>query len=137
MSDDAIFQEERRLDQFYAVLFPLMFTIMGAGVLVFGFQVFFWLKMGEWPPISLADAFAFAGWEIPQTSWRGLQQLLNWLPLSMTLLAGPLILFPLFEAIGKDTRKQASFARSRKVKAEREARKLAEEASYDEAEAAS
>jgi len=62
--------------------------LSGAGV--FGWQVYSWLSTGDWKSVSLLDFMRWAGshpeWTETPTTWMGLWKLLNWIPLSVTLL---------------------------------------------------
>jgi hypothetical protein len=76
--------------------------IIGATV-IFAYQVFAFLKTGEWLPLSLISALSWAGvsWAASPTDWQGLHRLLNWAPLSLSLYFGsafPLLIGRWFES---------------------------------------
>ena len=41
-------------------------------------QSFEWLKVGSWPELSAADIWVGIGWQIPLSSWSGVQQVIDW-----------------------------------------------------------
>lgn len=53
-------------------------------ILSFGFllgaDVLVWLKTAAWPHVSAADALAVFGWSHPQSTWVGLQKILDAVP---------------------------------------------------------
>lgn len=60
---------------------------------VIGFQIFYWLKTGDWFPLSFVDALDYIGIDasgLKYTSdWRGLARAVLWvleLPLSLTII---------------------------------------------------
>jgi hypothetical protein len=76
--------------------------IVGA-TLVFAYQIFAFLKTGEWLPLSLVSALSWAGvsWAASPTEWQGLHRLLGWAPLSLSMYFGsalPILLANWFES---------------------------------------
>jgi len=64
-------------------------TTIIASLAVFLFQVYYWLKVGDWLPIPLQSAMQFVGLNFPSTSWLGIQKVYEYLygaPLSVCIL---------------------------------------------------
>lgn len=74
-----------------------------AGAITLGYQVYLWLKIGQWVPIPLSAALTWGGFAfapIFDVKWLGLRKILIWvldLPLSVMLIVGS---FPLGYAVG-------------------------------------
>jgi len=70
-------------------LFVMGFFLASFGIVIF--QIYFFLKNGEWLPIAFADLF---GTELHQLGMKGVVKIFEWLPASITLLClGILMLF--------------------------------------------
>ena len=56
---------------------------------IVGWQIFHYLKDGDWQPLSVITAMGWAGleWAFSPTSWLGLYKVLDWMPLSIAALA--------------------------------------------------
>jgi hypothetical protein len=55
---------------------------------IVGWQTFEWLRDGVWTDLNLAGGLAQAGLPVPQSSWLGIQKILDWflsLPLAVSL----------------------------------------------------
>ena len=65
------------------------FLFFAGGVLVIGFQIFFWLMEGVWTPYELSHALEYFGMGVPNVyPWKGIQMIVDWifeLPLSFSL----------------------------------------------------
>lgn len=50
------------------------------GLVVFGYQIYEWLRFGDWTPITLAKTLAWAGLDTDRlfTGWVGLDQIMTW-----------------------------------------------------------
>ena len=51
------------------------------------YQIYTYLQTGTWIPISLITAFQWLGaeWAITPNSWHGLYEVLDFIPLSLTI----------------------------------------------------
>lgn len=56
------------------------FIMMLAGLLVAAAQAIFWLRNGVWHPVTVLDAWQYAGYSLDVTAWqwRGLAKLVSW-----------------------------------------------------------
>jgi hypothetical protein len=55
---------------------------------IVGWQTFEWLRDGVWTDLNLVWGLAQAGLPLPQSSWLGIQKILDWLltlPLAVSL----------------------------------------------------
>lgn len=70
------------LARLYDALGRLLFfgAVASCGFL-FGSDLLAWLKTARWPHDTAADALARLGWAHPQSSWLGLQKVLDAVPL--------------------------------------------------------
>ena len=89
------------------MLFYILFRVLSAppiviGVFVIGFQIYVWLKDGMWLSISVGSALLLAGADGSWTTWKGLVLILEWLPLSASLLCIGIVLQGLAEVYGRD-----------------------------------
>ena len=92
-------KEQERKENIRFRVIGLLFL---AGILVLGFQVFVWLRSGEWLSIPLGIVMigldqngALALWLSSPGSWYGLHEALMWilnLPLSLVLIGSSLIM---------------------------------------------
>ena len=122
--------EELRLNRVMSACLAITIICIAIGVIVICFQILIWLKTGVWPGLSVAETVAFLGQPAPQTSWHGVQQILDWLPLSLTLFVIPVICWSALGAIMKDERKQIAFDNARRLKDEAAAREQARQDAY-------
>jgi hypothetical protein len=79
-----------RLDEAAGVVFPIGLLGMACMPAIWGYQIFYWLRWGEWLPISIGDSIRWAGISQPRFAWRGVQQvsdLVMTAPLSVTIFA--------------------------------------------------
>jgi hypothetical protein len=59
-----------------------------SSVIVLGWQTYDWLRLGIWTDLNLAWGLTEAGLPVPQSSWLGIQKILDWflsLPLAVSL----------------------------------------------------
>lgn len=79
------FQEQ--VDTVLVSSFSGTFGIAGVGII--GWQIFRYLKDGDWPAVSLITALQWMGVEKPwvsnPTEWVGLHSVMDTIPLSLTL----------------------------------------------------
>lgn len=69
--------------------------LMLAGLAIIGYQGFMWLKYGQWLSISLLNLFQYNWgvsqdlllWSIYGGNWEGLRKLLDFIPVSLTIMA--------------------------------------------------
>lgn len=78
-------QQERVVDGVIVFVAHLSALPFYAGVISLGWQVFTWLKSGNWPPFSTLDVARWTGifdsdWLAFPDSWVGLWKAMNWLP---------------------------------------------------------
>lgn len=74
----------------FVMLASLGYGPVLAGIGIFCWQGYSWLKEGAWTAFSILDLMLFAGiqsdWAVAPNSWYGLWSLFNWLPGSVALL---------------------------------------------------
>lgn len=67
---------------------PLVLCILGAlcAIGILGYQVYIYLRLGYWVPISVVTALGWlnSAWALAPTEWLGLHKVLGFLPLSGT-----------------------------------------------------
>lgn len=51
---------------------------LGAALLILAWQACFWLVKGIWPPLPIRAVFVWLGVPVPETSWVGLQEIIEW-----------------------------------------------------------
>ena len=69
-------------------IFPSAFFAMLITPGIWAYQVYHWLRWGEWQSISTADWLVWTGARTPTFAWDGVQKLSDWLlsaPLSITV----------------------------------------------------
>ncbi len=81
---------KRTIDWVSDALFEGGFGIMGAGMLVVLYQIFYYLKEGDWLTISVIDALIYVQkdpwpWLLYPGDWVGFHNLLQKTPLSVGL----------------------------------------------------
>ena len=64
------------------------YVLIALGVIALGFQIFAYLRLGVWPPLSLLSVLHIFDmqWATNPGSWKGLWNVLNFLPLSGSLI---------------------------------------------------
>ena len=71
----------------FTVLLGAAFLLSGVGVFVY--QIYEWLRYGEWVPMSILWLLNFheglQSWVYYPTEWVGVHTALGWVPLSLTL----------------------------------------------------
>jgi hypothetical protein len=78
-----------KLFELILFLFVMGFFLASFGIVIF--QIYFFLKNGEWLPIAIADLF---GTELHKVGMKGVVKIFEWLPASITLFClGMLIIF--------------------------------------------
>jgi len=78
-----------KLFELLLFLFVMGFFLASFGIVIF--QIYFFLKNGEWLPIAFADLF---GTELHKVGMKGVVKIFEWLPASITLFClGILIIF--------------------------------------------
>ena len=78
-----------KLFELLLFLFVMGFFVASFGIVIF--QIYFFLKNGEWLPIAFADLF---GTELHKVEMKGVVKIFEWLPASITLFClGILIIF--------------------------------------------
>ena len=82
--------DRRALGGAVALVCCLLFT---CGAVAGGWQAFNWLKTGGWYPLSLGWAFDEVGARRPFTTMAGLNKIIDWVPLSLTLVILSLVVF--------------------------------------------
>jgi hypothetical protein len=45
---------------------------------IIAWQSYMWLRWGYWPPLSIHDAWFWAGLGFPSTGWMGVDKLIDW-----------------------------------------------------------
>lgn len=50
----------------------------GASLLIPAWQAYTWLRYGVWPALPLLTAWSWLGWQLPATTWVGVQSILVW-----------------------------------------------------------
>lgn len=58
---------------------------LGLALAIVIYQLYLWLRVGQWTPISLVRPLAFLeiDWAISPTDWRGFHRILDAIPLSL------------------------------------------------------
>ncbi len=69
-----------KLFELILFLFVMGFFLASFGIVIF--QIYFFLKNGEWLPIAFADLF---GTELHKVGMKGVVKIFEWLPASITL----------------------------------------------------
>ena len=76
-------------DWFGAIIYILILgsSLLG-GLFIIGMQIFFYLKEGAWNSVSIIDGLVELNlkWAINPQDWLGLWNILDFLPLSVSLL---------------------------------------------------
>lgn len=92
------------VDEIGGYVFPIGLLGMCGMPLIWAFQIFHWLRWGEWLPISVDDALRWAGSGEPHFAWRGVQKVADFLltaPLSVAIFFLSLGLLLLFMEISE------------------------------------
>jgi hypothetical protein len=74
-------------------VYPIGLLGMCGAPAIWCFQIYYWLRVGEWLPISVADGLRAVGLFEPKFDWIGVQKLSDFLlsaPLSLAFLFVPL-----------------------------------------------
>lgn len=97
----ALISKDRRPSKFEINEFPLSLpsidaiqvtlgvAMLVAGVAVFGFQIYWYLKNGSWMPLSLIDVASKldVAWAQSPNDWVGIWEILNYVPTAAFLFA--------------------------------------------------
>ena len=73
------------------LMFPLILVtglFILAAIVVFGFQVFGWLRLGIWTPVTIGLGWVYVFHFLPTTEWVGIQTIIDFAlrqPLSIGL----------------------------------------------------
>ena len=86
-----------KLFELILFLFVMGFFLASFGIVIF--QIYFFLKNGEWLPIAFADLF---GTELHKLGMKGVVKIFEWLPASITLFCLSLVMLFI---VSKEARK--------------------------------
>lgn len=80
MTDNEKWKGTGYADVSKALLFvTAAFFVTALGTLaVPGWQIYQWLRLGYWQPLTNADGLAYIGAQAPWTSWAGVERMIEW-----------------------------------------------------------
>lgn len=75
-------------DEVPGVVFPTGLILMAATPIIWAYQIFHWLRWGQWQSITIADGLKWVGAREPQFAWAGVQKVSDF------IMSGPLSIMP-------------------------------------------
>jgi hypothetical protein len=71
-------REEGPMERAGAILITIGVFVIFACPAIIAWQSCMWLRWGYWPPLSIHDAWFWAGLGFPSTGWMGVDKLIDW-----------------------------------------------------------